>query len=237
LASINFAYTQAGIRPRKHERAAVSLSGYKAGEAVLVVGELSKNGITSMFTEALIKNFGNSTRKAPSEIAVTHPVDFTSALIHAEMANLHQTRKLKMPVGLFPYTDISKAVETYDRIFLTTSMGDIPETDTALISAWKNRNRRDNSMVHLKGNPLNQGLSNEAWTGAGLDNFVPPEAIRAEMMKRGRDNRALTVLAEQAADLCAQMRMDGRRANVPMMQDLVKNSAIEGAKELEFVRT
>jgi hypothetical protein len=105
-----------------------------------------------------------------------------------------------------PFVDLIEGVEQLDHLYIDLPMGQIPLADDFLIEAWQERKRRDNTMTHMRGSPQDRGLSIEPWTTAALDNYISPEAVRAEVQRRNKVKKELWEEAKVAFDISAALR-------------------------------
>jgi len=200
------------------ELSARDVSGFKKGEQILIVGDLSENGSLTTLTDGLARVLSSNGKKA-SEVAVTHSDPAVLEQIFAHFQDLKAQKKVIPNITKVSFDDFSMACELYDRVYVTHAMEANPEMDQALQSAWRGRVRQDNTLTHMKAAPGNMGLSSEGWNNAGLDQYISPEALRLDMAARARNNDAVLSLAQKAIVSIANLRAEGKQ---PSWNTLVK---------------
>lgn len=195
-----------GIKPKRHELAARTLSRQAGGDIALVIGSLNDNNVLSSFTDGIVKALGNNRKSRVCEIVVTHPDPGTTGRLLHEVSLLKKTGYVQNAVSAVDFTELASAFENTDRVYVDIPMNSIPGADQTLIDTWKRHANPDNTLTHLRGEPANRGLSSPEWAGAGLQNYISPEDIRAEMVNIDRNNAVLRVRAMEAIAFCTDLR-------------------------------
>lgn len=195
-----------GIKPKRHELAARTLSRQAGGDIALVVGSLNDNNVLSSFTDGIVKALGNNRKSRVCEIVVTHPDPGTTGRLLHEVSLLKKTGYVQNVVSAIDFSELDTAFENADRIYVDVPMNSIPGADQTLIENWKKHANPDNTLTHLRGEPSNRGLSSLEWANANLQNYISPEAIRAEMVNIDQNNAVLRVQAMEAIAFCTNLR-------------------------------
>ena len=203
----------------KHEHAARDISGQVKGDKVLIVADLNRHGNIAQYTERMMRLSENKQGRIDDFLTITHPDPDVLKKIESEVQALQSGKKVKSNITFMTFSpeNLAKAFEQNNRVYVDTAMDADMDADTAIIEAWKNRVRRDNTITHLRGNPYARGLSSDAWQEAELDNYFSPEDIRAEMVDRKKSNPAVILRAEAAIEVFADIRSEGRAPRKRML--------------------
>lgn len=207
-----------GFKYQRHELSARDISEQKRGDQLLVIGSLGKGGNLSMFTEGIIRVSENRQKNKDNFMTVTHPDPEVLKVLASRLEAMSNDGILRSEIAVRPFEEIGRLLETTDRVYVDIPMGSDQQNEAMIIQAWQDRVRRDNTMTHLRGDPLNRALSSPQWAEAGLDNYFGPEEIRADMAERGRTNRRILENVEAAADLCGNLRNEGQKPKNRIVQ-------------------
>lgn len=191
------------------ELCARDLSGMQKGDSVLIVAHTNALGNVSPLTDMIARKVSLSENRRAREIAITHPDPEVLDRVFEELKTLGAQKKIASPLTRMEFGDLPIACELYDHMYVTLPMGHNPDADAHIIDCWKKRSATDNVLTHLRAAPENMAQTSDIWSKADLDNFIAPEAIRAEMAKRGRDNEDILRRAETAIEHCIECRLNG----------------------------
>ena len=191
------------------ELCARDLSGMEKDDSVLIVAHTNSEGNISPLTDMIARKVSTNENRRAREIVFTHPDPEILDRIFAQAKALADQKKILSPITRANFGDLAIAFELTDRAFVAMPMGYNPEADAHIIDCWQNRSAVDNVLTHLRADPENMAQTSDVWANANLDNFIAPEAIRAEMARRSRDNETLIRRAEQAIEHCIQSRLTG----------------------------
>lgn len=197
-------------QPYRHEISARDLSGQKKSDVALIVGSVNRHNHAGQFTDGIARVIGNKRPGRVSQIIVTHPDSRALNIIHDALSRLKTRGIVDCRIVRMPFEDLGKSMEVSDRVFVDLPMGSIPDAEEEIALHWMSRMRQDNILVHMRGNPQLQGGSTELWQQADLDNYIAPEDIRADMIARGRANKAVLQKAKEAIAYCAELRGEGK---------------------------
>lgn len=223
------AHILSGMSVARHELAARDLSGLLKSDAVLIIGAPGKDGEISMMTDGIARVTTSNDNRSAREIAITHPSPETAGNLYAGLKRLKDQGKVQGDVNIVEFSDLALAFELYDRVYITMPMGEDPDADAQIIQAWQGRNTEENRLVHMKAAVENMALSSCTWTQAHLENYVSPEEVRAEVKRRLDKNDVLFMKAEQAVELCIQLRLEGlqpSRANLSKVDPEIFEPAV-----------
>lgn len=196
-----------GIKPKRHELAARTLSRQEAGDHALVIGSLNDNNVLSNFTDGIVKVLANNRPGRVSQITVTHPDHaVTGELLH-QVAMLNKNGFLKAHITAVDFTELQDAFESCDCAFIDLPMRALPDADVTIVDAWNRHAHPTNTLTHLRGDPANRALSSAEWASAGLKNYISPEDIRTEMTRIGENNLRLRNKALEVITFCADLRL------------------------------
>lgn len=210
-----------GHKMHEHGLAARDLSGLKKGATVLLVGHLSRHGNIGEYGEKVVRSINNRSHQA-ERIIVTHPDRKVAKQIMAELKLLKDKKIIRCPVEEVSFEDLPIAMELADYSFVDMPMGENTSADEYIINVWQSRENKENTLIHMRGNPACRGYSDPIWEEAGLDNYISPEDIRREMFERGRFNKELSEIAELAFTHCGEVRLAGGCLSDRKMRDFVK---------------
>lgn len=201
--------------PPLDEYAVRIVSGLEKGDRILVLSHLTRDGEPSVDSKKIMKSYGNNRNGKPlvSEIAVTGHSLSESQKIAEWLATLKDQRKLHKDIAItvMPINSFGRAVESYNRIYITTPMNKHSDMDQNIIQSWKSRIRRDNILTHMRGDPDLQAHSHPVWIEASLDSYVSPEDIRHARLSIQKHNQHIIPLIHEAIDDCASCRERGER--------------------------
>ena len=211
-----------GIKPKRHELAARTLSLQGAGDHAFVIGSLNDSGVLSSYTDGIVKVLANNRAGRVSEITLTHPDPVvTGALLH-QVALLQKNGYLKAHINAVDFTEVPALFEQSDCVFIDLPMRAFPDADLSLIDAWNRHAHPVNTLTHLRGDPANRALSSDEWAGAALKNYNSPEDIRAEMVRIGRTNDLLRDTALKAINFCTTLRQQKQSPSRYTLQQFLK---------------
>lgn len=191
------------------ELCARDLSDMQKGDSVLIIGHCNAAGNVSSTTDNIARKVSSNPNRAASEIAITHPDPAIAENLFKGMQMLCKEGRVPSPITSADFADVPLAFELYDRVYITLPMESYPEADSFIIRSWKERVERGNSLTHLRAKPEQGAVTSKEWTDATLDSFVSPDDIRAEMIRRGRNNDFLKKRAEIAINHCIESRLNG----------------------------
>lgn len=200
----------AAFRYQRHETSARDISGQKKGDQLLVIGSMSKAGV-SVLTEGIIRVSENRQKNNDHFLRVTHPDLEVFRSLRNGLLEMKQRGKLRTNIEFVEFDMIGKLMEVSDRVYVDIAMGSDPENEAQIIAAWRDRTRRDNTLTHMRGDPHKRALSTPLWAEASLDNYISPEDIRHDMADRATTNRKVLENADVAFDMCGQLRLAGRK--------------------------
>lgn len=209
------------IKPNRLWLVARDLVGQQTGDNVLLIGDVKdRNDQITMFTEKMAVTVNGSGVCPASDLSISHPDPEKAQIILEHMRRLQEIEKLRVPVYKIDFeADLAFAFECSDRVYITADMERYPDADEMIISAWRNRNRNDNFMVHLKASAGEQGIESERWKNAGLDNFILPSEIRAASEDRRYQYKKISEAVKLAANACAEIRASARQ---PVRESICK---------------
>lgn len=200
-----------GLKTERFELCARDLSKFSHDESVLIIAGQNKIGEPSVTTDRIARLVSQNKRQRASTVDVTHPDDAISKSIYKGMRALNQKGRILSDVSYINFRELSLAVEMYDRIYVTLPMDEVPIADLEIIDSWANREAKDNTLTHVRTNAKTAGRSSKPWRNADMKGFISPEDIAAEQEKRRSNNANLTRRAEDAIDLCIELRQEGKQ--------------------------
>ncbi len=195
---------------QRHEIAARDLSGQQKGDKILVIGSLNRHGKISSLTDGIIRVSGNDRAGRVGSISVMHPDSRILSTLYDDVFALKARGIIVADIKRTGFDNLSQAIEEADRVYVDLPMGQLLEADQTIVETWLTRIARENTLTHLRGNPLAMGCSTDLWQKAELDNYFSPEAIRSEMARRAHNNQVMFRRADNAIAFCAETRMQGR---------------------------
>jgi hypothetical protein len=224
--------------PPEDVHAARILSGQQKGDRILIIGHIGKDGLPYKDTQKFIKFFANNRNGRPlaDEIELMGSTEDESRKMLDWVLGLKKNppsdragrkKKLihdKIVWGTIPQGSLDQAVQTYDRVYMTSPMNRVPQMDHALITAWQQRERRDNCLVCVRGASVPEGRSPEYWVNAGLDHFVRPEDLRKTSENVGAYNRQVVDVAEFTIEECAIARVQNTRLRTSSYTELIDHN-------------
>ncbi|MDD3020242.1 MAG: hypothetical protein PHX61_04580 [Alphaproteobacteria bacterium] len=200
--------------PARHTKAIQLASGQIKGDNILVTGHLSKSGEPSDDFRDLLLFLCNNRNGKPlvNQVAISTATQQETNHILNWFAR-HQDQKRVHPeiraVGV-SYEDANIAVEVYDRIYMTSTMGKLPELEGSYREAWVGKMRQDNTLTILRGAPSLMGYSSEEWTSVKDSRTILPETIWDVLGKIKAHNDRLAANALRYAEYCAHTRVSGQ---------------------------
>ena len=193
------------------------LSGQVKGETVLIVGSLGSGGLIGDNTKKMI---GLSENKQDPNgkmlgrdhfIRMTHPDPAALESLKKQVGVLKDKGIFRSNIDFVDFADINVHFEECDRAYIDLPMKPDDVMDEIMAIAWMDRVRQDNTLVHMRGNPLTQMRSTETWKQDGLTDsgFIAPEDLIAECATRSNNNRLILQRVDNASRMLAELRLDG----------------------------
>ncbi|MFA7277141.1 MAG: hypothetical protein WC043_10115 [Pseudobdellovibrionaceae bacterium] len=203
--------------PCRYAKAVQIVSGQTKGEHILVAGHMTKTGAPSDDTKETILFLGNNRNGRPlvDEIAVIAPSREMSHDLAKWVEEQKDQKRLhpQIVVNTVAEQVLNIAVEVYDRIYYTSTMGKFPELEDSLRTTWANRFSKEHTLTLLRGDPAQQGSSNAQWAQMEDDQLSLPEDIWNMLQKIRGHNDHLAQKAQEMINYCAQSRTDGITPN------------------------
>lgn len=200
-----------GFKQCRQHLCARDLSGQVKGDLVLVVPEITNAGEFSENSIGIMRATENKQGHLNHFLVITHPDPDVFFEIKKKYEQEVSEKHLCSRAYFLEFDKISSAVEKCDRVYIDVPMNKYPDADQQIVEAWNGRIRNDNTMVHMKGEPANRGLSSDLWKNAGLENYFSPETVREDMVSRKEANSNLIAVADSAFKYCAELRMKGQK--------------------------
>tara|TARA_B100001989_G_C24518141_1_gene454331 strand:- start:221 stop:1327 length:1107 start_codon:yes stop_codon:yes gene_type:complete len=205
----------------KRVSVARDLSGQKKGDDVLIVGEVKdgKKGLKiAQYTRDIIKlseNCQDPSGKMQGRdnfIKVTHPDSDVLDVLRRDIQDLKENGQVRSEVDFADFSEIGKYFEQCDRVYVDLAMGKDMEADHIMMAAWGSRNRQDNTMTHIRGNPNTRQESTGLWIDfCDAYGFIPPEGITDEIGVRSQRNREVIAEFGLKAQRIVELRFEGER--------------------------
>lgn len=199
-------------QPTTNELVARVLSGQQPHESAFIIGTTGNKGL-SKSTNDMMRAIGNNKVGTVSEIILAHPDPQVCKDLYRHAREMRSKKYLDASVSVasFDYDTLVTAMDLSDRIYVDLPMGLNPKADELLITAWQNRENRDNTLTHIRGRLERASESAGAWVDAKLDNYISPEALFAERGTRLAFNEKLIERGDLASHYCAAARMARRQ--------------------------
>lgn len=228
-----------GIQPTCEALIAKNLAGIKKGDQILIVGSLNRHGEVSEFTMDIARKALSQASRVRS-IKVAHPDPKVAEKIQKELQKLAHELRTGVNVKIRPWANVTESqegklgpfnktypplIESRNAVFWDIPMDSMPEQEEIIREAWRNRVRRDNSFVHVRGDPQNRGMSNEAWANAHLQGYVSPETIREKRSTIFSQNKLLEGIAKKVIDLITDQRAQGENVSLPKVREYLRLTA------------
>jgi hypothetical protein len=188
------------------------LSGQQKNDTILIIGHVNQRGEIHGLTEGIARVCAN---KKPREILVTHPDPVSSQAIVSHYQRLQKTDEVVSKASPVSFSELPDMAELCQRIFVTLPMGEIAEADEKIIQAWNSRRNRFGTLTHLKGSLQSMGMSTDMWRDANLADYIPPEDIRSEMVRRDHNNQKVIERAVESCSFYAALRHE-KEITVPV---------------------
>ncbi len=193
------------------------LSGQVKGETVLVVGSLGSGGLIGNNTKKMIclsENKQDPNGKMLGRdnfIRVTNPDPDALSSLKKQIDSLKDQGIFRSNIDVVDFSDIGVQFEECDRVYVDLPMVPESDVDNIMTMAWMDRVRNDNTLVHMRGNPLTQMLSTETWKQDNMLNsgYISPEDILEEGSARSRENTRILQRVDNASRTIAELRLDG----------------------------
>lgn len=198
-----------GYKQHRHEISARDLSGQKKDDTILLVGANSGGGKLTNFTDGIARVTGNKRSNAAREIIVTHPDGTVRDSIYSQLRDMKIRGILQADISQVSFSDFSNTVEKSNRVYVDLPMGSDQEAEEHIVLSWQTRINQGNTLTYLRGNSNNMGFSTPLWEQAGLDSYISPEMIRADMSARNKHNRVVLQKADELIAFCTKLRVDG----------------------------
>lgn len=189
----------------RKELSARDLSGVKGKDQMLILGNLLPDGSVSPRSDGIARVCASNTGRKVSEIAVTHPDKKAQAVLFNHFSLLQRDGKIAARLSRVDFEDLPLAADVYDRIFVDRLAEEDVGINRRLVAAWRNRERRDNVMVHMEA----PRKVTAQWRRVFGDSYVGPEDIDADMGMRARHNEKIVAEAGKAIEVVAGLRVRG----------------------------
>ena len=209
-------YCQDFKHPR-YELAVRDMVGMEETDKILIIGHLDRNQKITSLTDGMARVTGSHARKVKS-ITFTHPEPEALKAIKEQVEDLYIEGKVKSDVQFEEFENLSNAIEQSDKVYVCSPMNENAEADEFITQAWESRVRGDNTLICLKGDVANSGLSSDLWKSKCLTNYVSPEGARASLAERMKNNEKIAERVEKAAIVCANIRAENRRPSFKMFK-------------------
>lgn len=203
------------------------LSGQVKGETVLVVGSLGSGGLIGDNTKKII---GLSENKQDPNgkmlgrdhfIRITHPDPVALESLKQQVDVLKDKGIFRSNIDFVDFADINVQFEECDRTYVDLPMKPDDIMDNIMAMSWMDRVRQDNTLVHMRGNPLTQMQSTDIWKQEGLvsSGYIAPEELLTESATRSKSNHLILQRVDNASRTLAALRLDGVEYPSRMIED------------------
>ncbi|PCI56003.1 MAG: hypothetical protein COB36_04205 [Alphaproteobacteria bacterium] len=193
------------------------LSGQVKGETVLIIGSLGGGGFIGDNTKKII---GLSENKQDPNgkmlgrdhfIRITHPDPLALESLKSQVEAIKEKGIFRSNIDFVDFADINVHFEECDRVYIDLPMKPDDVMDEIMAISWMDRVRQDNTLVHMRGNPLTRMQSTDTWKQGGLTDsgFIAPEDLIAECAQRSQDNALILQRVDNASRTLAALRLDG----------------------------
>lgn len=198
------------FKPQRRELVVRDIAIPQRGDKVLIVADLGRHGELSNGTEELIKANESRQKGEKGFITITHPDSEDLNTIMGQIQSRESDKVIRSGITAIPFEQIDQALDTHQRIFITTPMGKNPEADCKIVDVWQQHSNPDNVLVHTRGRSFYKGKSIQPWAGALLRNYIGPEEIDNAMEERAQTNKKVREVADNVYKTCAQIRSEGK---------------------------
>jgi hypothetical protein len=210
------------MRPRGHKDLIRNVSGLENKDAVLLIGSLNRHGNDmSDATKEMAMAARKSRRSKASEIIITHPeLKIAQAVSKAFFEFRPSLADKSLRVEVLPFANLPLAFEYCDRVLIDLPIDDYPGADRFIMDAWKERERDDNTLTHVRGKPRLRGQATPLWqefAGAATGVLLPSDidAHEAELIQHNNEVRGR---AKEAFATAASLRAAGTRPNRKLLE-------------------
>ena len=217
------AETLADMKQFRHEIAARDLSGMRPGDKIHVIADIDGREELSRTSDGIMRVTGNERKTRVDTIAITNPDPEKLTAAYAAAVALKDKAIITANIERTPFENLTLAFEKADRVYVDLAMGKHLAAEEEILYAWQGRVRRDNTLTSLRGSPEKMNMSIPLWEEAGLDNYVSPENIRAEMGLRHDHNSRVVEKAKQAIVYCADLRDAGIQPSHSKVRSYLRN--------------
>lgn len=202
---------------RSNELCARDLSGMKNRDTVLLVGDVGRHGDMSVMTDSLIRKIATNENMHAQEVLITHPDPKVVKQLLADAKDMKRNLKLAATFTATDFDEVPIMMALCDRTYVTLPMDANKDADKYMIRGWQEHAGEGSTLTHLKADPANMAKVSDTWLDAGLRNFVTPDDIKEEMVRRARLNDRLAHRAELAIDASVKLRMEGIKPTAKTM--------------------
>ncbi|PCJ98619.1 MAG: hypothetical protein COA45_07845 [Zetaproteobacteria bacterium] len=193
------------------------LSGQVKGETVLIIGSLGSGGLIGDNTKKIIglsenKQDPNGKMQGRDHfIRITHPDPIALDSLKSQVDALRENGMFRSNIDFVDFADINVQFEECDRTYIDLPMKYNEDMDAIMTMSWMDRVRRDNTLVHMRGNPLARMQSTDTWKQDGMKNtgYIAPEDLIAECANRSHNNHIILQRVDNASRTLAALRLDG----------------------------
>ncbi|MDX2073711.1 MAG: hypothetical protein SFX19_05015 [Alphaproteobacteria bacterium] len=186
-------YVLKDLKPVSPYISAKTLAGVGEDNEVVIFAGSEKDSV------AAARALGKHSTDSVSAIHLTHPDNHMLVSTLKKAQEEIRQRRIRSDVQVITFENALGCCNEADHWFVCGKMGEAPETEEKIISAWKNRERSDGYLVHLNGDP-NQSVSLPAmWANAADETFIFPRHIREHFANA---QQAMKDTLEKAGNAC-----------------------------------
>lgn len=197
------------LRPAFYESTAHGLSNQRAGDTVLLVGDLTQNQQPTEVTKNISKQLANKRKDRVGRLLVTHPDDLTARTLATQLKRLKLATEPEY-IAFSQALDNGLCEHRVRHTYVTLPMDKHPRADQALIDSAGEWETFNTNLVHFGGNAKSERITRGHWRNADLELGIMPETIsEAQQFDKDR-NAELVAAGKRAATNCATSRTQGK---------------------------
>lgn len=181
------------------------LIGQRENEAVLIIGQTS-NGQVAKRTDLMGRACSSNTSSKASHVAVMGENERETDILFDHFMALSESGGCIPSVEKIYPENIDQAFELYDRVYWVRPFRE-SVFDRSLVTAWRQRQRRDNAMIQLELDD-SQILMSDSSSGS-IPGFVSAGQVKQELNLRELQKIGVIDRASKAVDAVTRLRMDG----------------------------
>lgn len=184
------------------------LSGQQKGETALLIAGMNKHGDLAQSVNDILQAVAVHKTRHLGRLIITNPDMSVMQTLESKISDFKH--KIRAPLEFVFMDDALAEIEMFDRVYVSTMIGENAQADADLARVWQGSARTDATLTHMRGSPQNRGRSVFPLSADNLDNFTSPEDIRDEIFARQKENSLRLEDARRAAMICAQSRERGQ---------------------------